>query len=60
MNDSKRPASKQDVADAERRILAAITNQISAEDLRVLERIEGRVSRLATRVKKLDEQTGTG
>ncbi len=62
MNDDERhrkqPATRQDLADAERRIIAAIGNQISAADLRLLEGIEARVGRLAVRLEKLDEQTG--
>jgi type I site-specific restriction endonuclease len=48
--------TKLDLAEAEQRIIAAIVNQISAADLRALERIDGRISRLAILVRKLDEQ----
>jgi len=48
--------TKLDLAEAEQRIIAAIVNQISAADLRALERIDGRIWRLATLVRKLDEQ----
>ncbi len=62
MNDAERhsnkPATRQDLADAERRIIAAIGNQISAADLRLLDGIEARLGRLAVRLAKLDEQTG--
>jgi hypothetical protein len=49
--------TKLDLAEAEQRIIAAIVNQISAADLRSLERIDGRIARLATLVRKIDEQT---
>jgi hypothetical protein len=50
--------TKQDLAEAEQRIIAAIANQFSAADFKSLEKIEGRIARLATRLKKLDAQTG--
>jgi hypothetical protein len=50
--------TKQDLAEAEQRIIAAIVNQLSAADFKLLDKIEGRVSKLAARLKKLDAQTG--
>jgi len=50
--------TKQDLAEAEQRIIAAIFNQLSAEDFRLLDNIEDRIVRLAAKLKNLDEQTG--
>lgn len=50
--------TKQDLAEAEQRIIAAIVNQFSAEDFMALEKIEYRMARLSIRLKRLDAQTG--